>query len=113
MGGADTQNAQQEQAVHSQSESHPRSSVSVQNHDGTALPGTAGKAAASNPPRSANQPTDSAGKSYHSSNAQGQTVQAESAQQRSTFVQPPDTQRGAPGMAAAPNAMPNNSVFAL
>ena len=111
MGGADTQNAQQEQAVHSQSESHPRSSVSVQNHDGTALPGTAGKAAASNPPRSANQPTDSAGKSYHSSNAQGQTVQAESAQQRSTFVQPPDTQRGAPGMAAAPNAMPNNSVL--
>ena len=111
MGGAVMQNAQQEQSVHSQSESHPRSSASVQNHGGTALPGTAGKAAASNPPRSANQPTGSAGKSYHSSNAQGQTVQAESAQQRSTFVQPPDTQRGAPGMAAAPNAMPNNSVL--
>ena len=111
MGGAVTQNTQQEQAVHSQSESHPRSSASVQNHDGTALPGTAGKAAASNPPRNTNQPTGSAGKSYHSSNAQGQTVQAESAQQRSTFVQPSDTQRGAPGMAAAPNAMPNNSVL--
>ena len=108
MGGAVMQNAQQEQAVHSQSESHPRSSATVQNHGGTVLPGTAGKAAASNPPRSANQPTGSAGKSYHSSNAQGQTVQAESAQQRSTFVQPPDTQRGAPGMAFAPNAMPNN-----
>jgi len=111
MGGAVTQNTQQEQAVHSQSESHPRSSAAVQNHGGTALPGTAGKAAASNPPRNTNQPTGSAGKSYHSSNAQGQTVQAESAQQRSTFVQPPDTQRGAPGMAAAPNAMPNNSVL--
>ena len=108
MGGAVTQNTQQEQAVHSQSESHPRSSATVQNHGGTVLPGTAGKAAASNPPRSANQPTGSAGKSYHSSNAQGQTMQTESAQQRSTFVQPPDTQRGAPGMAAAPNAMPNN-----
>ena len=111
MGGAVTQNTQQEQAVHSQSESHPRSSAAVQNHGGTALPGTAGKAAASNPPRNTNQPTGSAGKSYHSSNAQGQTVQAESAQQRSTFVQPPDTQRGALGMAFAPNAMPNNSVL--
>ena len=109
-GGAFTQKTQQEQNAHSQSESHPRSSAAVQNHGGTALPGTAGKAAASNPPRNTNQPTGSAGKSYHSSNAQGQTVQAESAQQRSTFVQPPDTQRGAPGMAAAPNAMPNNSV---
>ena len=108
MGGAGTQNTQQEQTVHSQSESHPRSSAAVQNHGGTVLNGTAGKAAASNPPRNTNQPTGSAGKSYHSSNAQGQTVQAESAQQRSTFVQPPDTQRGAPGMAAAPNAMPNN-----
>ena len=107
-GGAAAQNTQQEQAVHSQSESHPRSSATVQNHGGTALPGTAGKAAASNPPRSTNQPTGGAGKSYHSTNAQGQTVQAESAQQRSTFVQPPDTQRGAPGMAFAPNAMPNN-----
>lgn len=111
MGGAVTQNTQQEQSVHSQSESHPRSSAAVQNHGGTALPGTAGKAAASNPPRNTNQPTGSAGKSYHSSNAQGQTVQAESAQQRSTFVQPPDTQRGALGMAFAPNAMPNNSVL--
>ena len=111
MGGADTQNTQQEQAVHSQSESHPRSSAAVQNHGGTALPGTAGKAAASNPPRNTNQLTGGAGKSYHSSNAQGQTVQTESAQQRSTFGQPPDTQRGAPGMAAAPNAMPNNSVL--
>lgn len=107
MGGAVMQNAQQEQAVHSQSESHPRSSASVQNRGGTVLSGTAGKAAASNPPRNTNQPTGSAGKSYHSSNAQGQTVQAESAQQRSTFVQPPDTQRGAPN-AAAPNAVPNN-----
>lgn len=106
-GGAAAQNTQQEQAVHSQSESHPRSSATVQNHGGTVLPGTAGKAAASNPPRNTNQPTGSAGKSYHSSNAQGQTVQAESAQQRSTFVQPPDTQRGAPN-AVAPNAMPNN-----
>ena len=111
MGGAVTQNTQQEQAVHSQSESHPRSSAAVQNHGGTALPGTAGKAAASNPPRNTNQPTGSAGKSYHSSNAQGQTMQTESAQQRSTFVQPPDTQRGALGMAFAPNAMPNNSVL--
>ena len=111
MGSAAAQNTQQEQTVHSQSESHPRSSAAVQNHGGTALPGTAGKAAASNPPRNTNQPTGSAGKSYHSSNAQGQTVQAESAQQRSTFVQPPDTQRGALGMAFAPNAMPNNSVL--
>ena len=109
MGGAVTQNTQQEQSVHSQSESHPRSSAAVQNHGGTALPGTAGKAAASNPPRSTNQPTGPAGKSYHSTNAQGQTVQVESAQQRSTFVQPPDTQRGAPNT-AAPNAMPNNPV---
>ena len=108
MGGAVMQNAQQEQSVHSQSESHPRSSATVQNRGGTVLPGAAGKAAAPNPPRSTNPPTGPAGKSYHSSNAQGQTVQAESAQQRSTFVQPPDTQRGAPGMAFAPNAMPNN-----
>ena len=107
MGGAVTQNTQQEQAVHSQSESHPRSSASVQNHAGAVSFGAAGKTAGQKPPRSANQPTGSAGKSYHSTNAQGQTVQAESAQQRSTFVQPPDTQRGAPN-AAAPNAMPNN-----
>lgn len=107
MGGAGTQNTQQEQTVHSQSESHPRSSAAVQNHGGTVLSGTAGKTAGQNPSRTTVQPTGPAGKSYHSSNAQGQTVQAESAQQRSTFVQPPDTQRGAPN-AAAPNAMPNN-----
>lgn len=89
MGSAGTQNTQQEQTVHSQSESYPRSSASVQNHGGIALPGAAGK-------------------SYHSSSVQGQTVQTEPAQQRSTFVRPPDTQRGTPGMAAAPNAMPNN-----
>lgn len=108
MGSAATQNTQQEQTVHSQSESHPRSSAAVQNHGGTVLNGTAGKTAGQNPSRTTVQPTGPAGKSYHSSNAQGQTVQAESAQQRSTFVQPPDTQRGAPGMAFAPNAMPNN-----
>ena len=108
MGGAGTQNTQQEQTVHSQSESHPRSSASAQNHAGAVLFDAAGKAAGQKPPRSANQPTGSAGKPYHSSNAQGQTVQAESAQQRSTFAQPPDTQRGAPGIAFAPNAMPNN-----
>ena len=107
MGGAVTQNTQQEQAVHSQSESHPRSSAAVQNHAGVVLFGAAGKTAGQNPPRTTVQPTGPAGKSYHSSNAQGQTIQPESAQQRSTFVQPPDTQRGAPN-AAAPNAMPNN-----
>ena len=111
MGGAVMQNAQQEQSVHSQSESHPRSSAAVQNRGGTVLSGTAGKTAGQNPSRTTVQPTGPAGKSYHSSNAQGQTVQAESAQQRSTFVQPPDTQRGALGMAFAPNAMPNNSVL--
>ena len=108
MGGAVMQNAQQEQSVHSQSESHPRSSASAQNHASAVSFGAAGKTAGQNPPRSTSQPTGLAGKSYHSSDAQGQTVQSESAQQRSTFVQPPDTQRGAPGMAAAPNAMPNN-----
>ena len=107
MGGAVMQNAQQEQSVHSQSESHPRSSASAQNHAGAVSFGAAGKTAGQNPSRTTVQPTGPAGKSYHSSNAQGQTVQAESAQQRSTFVQPPDTQRGAPN-AAAPNAMPNN-----
>ena len=111
MGSAAAQNTQQEQTVHSQSESHPRSSASVQNHAGAVSFGAAGKAAGQNPPRTTVQPTGAAGKSYHSSNAQGQTVQTESAQQRSTFGQPPDTQRGAPGMAAAPNAMPNNSVL--
>ena len=108
MGGAVMQNAQQEQAVHSQSEFHPRSSASVQNHAGAVSFGAAGKTAGQNPSRTTVQPTGPAGKSYHSSNAQGQTVQTESAQQRSTFVQPPDTQRGAPGMTFAPNAMPNN-----
>ena len=108
MGGAVMQNTQQEQNAHSQSEAHPRSSASVQNHAGAVSFGAAGKTAGQNPPRTTVQPTGAAGKSYHSTNAQGQTVQAESAQQRSTFVQPPDTQRGAPGMAAAPNAMPNN-----
>ena len=107
MGGAGTQNTQQEQSVDSQSESHPRSSASVQNHAGVVSFGAAGKTAGQNPSRTTVQPTGPAGKSYHSSNAQGQTVQAESAQRRSTFVQPPDTQRGAPN-AAAPNAMPNN-----
>lgn len=107
MGGAVTQNTQQEQAVHSQSESHPRSSASVQNHGGTVLSGTAGKTAGQNPSRTTVQPTGPAGKSYHSSNAQGQTVQAESAQQRSTFVQPPDAQRGTP-ITVVPNAKPNN-----
>ena len=107
MGGAVMQNTQQEQNAHSQSESHPRSSASVQNHAGAVSFGAAGKTAGQNPPRTTVQPTGAAGKSYHSTNAQGQTVQAESAQQRSTFVQPPDTQRGAPN-AAAPNAMPNN-----
>lgn len=111
MGGAVMQNAQQEQSIHSQSEFHPRSSAAVQNHGGAVSFGAAGKAAGQNPPRSTNQPTGGAGKSYHSSDAQGQTMQTESAQQRSTFVQPTDTQRGAPGMAAAPNAMPNNSVL--
>lgn len=111
MGSAATQNTQQEQAVHSQSESHPRSSAAAQNHAGAVLFDAAGKAAGQNPSRTTVQPTGPAGKSYHSSNAQGQTVQAESAQQRSTFVQPPDTQRGASGMVAAPNAMPNNSVL--
>ena len=47
MGGAVTQNTQQEQAVHSQSESHPRSSASVQNHAGVVSFSAAGKAAKS------------------------------------------------------------------
>ena len=106
MGSAAAQNTQQEQTVHSQSESHPRNSTTVQNRGGAVLPGTAGKAAGQNPPRTTVQPTGPAGKSYHSSNAQGQTVQTESAQQRSTFVQPPDTQRGVPNTVAP--AMPNN-----
>ena len=110
MGGADTQNTQQEQAVHSQSESHPRSSAAVQNRGGAVSFGAAGKAADQNPPRSADQPTGATGKSYYSSNVQGRSMQSESAQQRSTFVQVPDAQRGMPGMAAVPNAMPNDPV---
>ena len=106
MGSAAAQNTQQEQTVHSQSESHPRSSASVQNHTGAVLFDAAGKAAGQNPPRTTVQPTGPAGKSYHSTNVQGQTVQTESAQQRSTFVQPPDTQRGVPNTVAP--AMPNN-----
>lgn len=106
MGSAAAQNTQQEQTVHSQSESHPRSSASVQNHTGAVLFDAAGKAAGQNPPRTTVQPTGPAGKSYHSTNAQGQTVQTESAQQRSPFVQPPDTQRGVPNTVAP--AMPNN-----
>ena len=51
MGGAVTQNTQQEQSVHSQSESHPRSSASVQNHAGAVSLGAAGKTAGQNPPR--------------------------------------------------------------
>lgn len=108
MGSAAAQNTQQEQTVHSQSESHPRSSASVQNHAGVVSFSAAGKTAGQNPSRTTVQPTGPAGKSYHSTNAKGQTVQVESAQQRSTFVQPPDTQRGALGMAFAPNAMPNS-----
>ena len=90
MGSAAAQNTQQEQTVHSQSESHPRSSTTVQNRGGAVLPGTAGKTAGQNPSRTTVQPTGPAGKSYHSSNAQGQTVRSESAQQRSTFVQAPN-----------------------
>ena len=106
MGSAAAQNTQQEQTVHSQSEFHPRSSASAQNHAGAVSFGAAGKTAGQNPSRTTVQPTGPAGKSYHSSNAQGQTVQTESAQQRSTFVQPPDTQRGVPNTVAP--AMPNN-----
>ena len=107
MGGAVTQNTQQEQSVHSQSEFHPRSSTSVQNHAGAVSFGAAGKTAGQNPPRTTVQPTGPVGKSYHSSNSQGQTIQTESAQQRSTFVQPPDAQRGTP-ITVVPNAKPNN-----
>ena len=107
MGGAGTQNTQQEQTVHSQSESHPRSSASVQNHAGAVSLGAAGKQAAPTQPRSSVHPTGMAGNPQHTTNVQGQTMQSESTQPRSTFVQPPDTQRGAPN-AAAPNAMPNN-----
>ena len=110
MCGAVTQNTQQEQAVHSQSGSHPHSSAAVQNRGGAVSFGAAGKAADQNPPRSADQPTGATGKSYYSSNVQGRSMQSESAQQRSTFVQVPDAQRGMPGMATVPNAMPNDPV---
>jgi len=90
MDGAVTLNTQQEQAVHSQSESHPRSSASVQNHGGTVLSGTAGKTAASNPPRSPAQPVGSAGMPNHPNGSQVRNTQAESVQQRSTFVQAPN-----------------------
>ena len=115
MGSAAAQNTQQEQTVHSQSESHPRSSASVQNHAGAVSFGAAGKTAGQNPPRTTVQPTGSAGKSYHSSNAQGQTVQAESAQQRSTFAQAPTAEHPASpasprfGMAGNPS-VPHSST---
>ena len=70
MGGAVMQNAQQEQSVHSQSESHPRSSASVQNHAGAVSFGAAGKTAGQNPPRSSAQPNGITGKSYHANNIQ-------------------------------------------
>ena len=111
MGGAVTQNTQQEQAVHSQSESHSRSSASVQNHAGVVSFSAAGKAAGQNPPRSTNQPAGGAGKSYHSSNAQGQTAQTESAQQRSTFVQAPNVAGAQP--AAEHPASPASPRFGM
>ena len=84
MGGAVKQNTQQEQAVHSQSESHPRSSASAQNHAGAVSFGAAGKTAGQNPPRSPAQPVGSAGK------GQMQSAHTETTQQRSTFVQTPN-----------------------
>ena len=84
MGGAGTQNTQQEQTVHSQSESHPRSSASVQNHGGAVSFGAAGKTAGQNPLRSTSQLTGSAGK------GQMQSAHTETTQQRSTFVQAPN-----------------------
>ena len=90
IGGTDggvTQNTQQEQTVHSQSESHPRSSAAVQNHGGTVLPGTAGKTAGQNPSRTTVQPTGPAGK------GQMQSAHTETTQQRSTFVQAPNMAR--------------------
>lgn len=111
MGGAVMQNAQQEQSVHSQSESHPRSSASVQNHAGAVSFGAAGKTAGQNPPRTTVQPTGPAGKSYHSTNAQGQTIQPESAQQRSTFVQAPNMAGAQP--AAEHPASPASPRFGM
>ena len=70
MDGAVMQNTQQEQNAHSQSESHPRSSASVQNHAGTVSFGAAGKTAGQNPPRSSAQPNGITGKSYHANNIQ-------------------------------------------
>ena len=112
MGSAVKQNTQQEQTVHSKSESHPRSSASVQNHAGVVSFGAAGKQAAPTQPRSSVHPTGMAGNPQHTTNVQGQTMQSESTQPRSTFVQPPElpipaSQKAAPGMAAAPNAMPS------
>ena len=69
-GGAVKKNTQQEQSVHSQSESHPRSSASVQNHGGTVLPDTAGKTAATNPSHSSVQSSGIGRKSYHANNMQ-------------------------------------------
>ena len=111
MGGAAAQNTQKEQSVHSQSESHPRSSAAAQNHAGAVSFGAAGKTAGQNPPRTTVQPTGPAGKSYHSSNAQGQTVQAESAQQRSTFVQAPNVAGAQP--AADHPASPASPRFGM
>ena len=111
MGGAVMQNAQQEQSVYSQSEFHPRSSASVQNHAGAVSFGAAGKTAGQNPPRTTVQPTGPVGKSYHSSNAQGQTIQTESAQQRSTFVQTPNTAGAQP--AADHPASPASPRFGM
>ena len=85
MGGAVMQNTQQEQTVHSQSESHPRNSASAQNHAGAVSFGAAGKVAGANPPRSTNQLTGNAG------NGQVQSAHTETTQQRSTFVQAPNT----------------------
>ena len=112
MGGAVSQNTQMGQAMQSQSESHPHSSATVQNRSGAVSVGAAGKQAAPTQPRSSVQPTGMAGNPQRTTNVQGQTVQSESAQPRSTFVQPPEapipaSQKAAPGMAAVPNAMPN------
>lgn len=87
MGSAVKQNTQQEQTVHSQSESHPRSSASAQNHAGAVLFDAAGKTAGQNPPRSTVQPTGPAGK------GQMQSAHTETTQQRSTFVQTPNMAR--------------------
>lgn len=108
IGGTDggvTQNTQQEQTVHSQSESHPRSSAAVQNHGGTVLPGTAGKTVGQNPPRSTVQPTGPAGK------GQMQSAHTETTQQRSTFVQAPNVAGAQP--AAEHPASPASPRFGM